>query len=151
MKVIIEYIICYFICALLGWIYEKIILEGSIQKVLDFNFCDDIILRKLYLCLPLINIYGLGGIILLFIKKNIILDNIFTFSLISGILLTIIECIGGKLCLMIHKDKLWDYSDHYMNFCDSFCSLKVFILWIIMSGIFFKSHNYLSKFYKIEK
>jgi uncharacterized membrane protein len=151
MKVIIEYIICFFICALFGWIYEKIILKRNIKKVLDLNFCDDIILKKLHLCLPLINIYGLGGVLLLFVKKNIILNNIFVFSLISGILLTILECIGGKICLMIHNDKLWDYSRDYMNFCDSFCSLRVFIIWIIMSVIFFKSYDYLSKFYKIEK
>jgi uncharacterized membrane protein len=142
MKVIIEYIICFFVCAFLGWLIE--------QSISNYEYCSDILLKKIKLCLPITLIYGLGGIILLFIKRNLILDNILKFSLVSGIMLTIIECIGGKLSKILTEKRLWNYKKHFMNFCDGYCSLQIFLSWIFLSGIFFKSHNYISTFYRIE-
>lgn len=133
-NIIEEYIIYFFVFSFIGFIFENCIGKYN-------SFCGDSTIKKLKLCLPLLTIYGFGGIILLFIKKNIIKNNVITFSIISGIILTLMECIGGQISLYINKSKTWDYSYLPFCFCDGYIALPVFFVWIIFSGIFFKVYD----------
>ena len=92
-----EYIIYFFIFCVLGWLWERFIMKNNEIS------CGDTIVRKIGACMPILLIYGFGGIFLLFIKRNVIKCNIITFALISGILLTLFECIGGQISFYINK------------------------------------------------
>ncbi len=137
-KNIIEYIIYFFIFSFIGWIFENIIIKYN-------HFCGDNIVKQFNICLPLLTIYGFGGIALLFIKKNIIKNNIILFSIISGIILSILECIGGKLSFYINKYKTWNYDEYPLPLCDGYVALPIFLLWTVFSVIFFKIYDKINK------
>jgi uncharacterized membrane protein len=129
-----EYLIYFFVFSFIGWIFENLIGKYN-------SFCGDNTIKKLKLCLPLLTIYGLGGMILLFIKKNIIKNNIISFSFVSGVILSVLECIAGQASLYINKRKTWNYNYLPITLCDGYVALPVFFVWIIFSGIFFKVHD----------
>ena len=133
MKNIKKYIIIFILGSLIGWLYEYFI--GK-QK----NTCGDTAIKKLELCLPLLTIYGMGGIILLYIKENFKFINIFTFSLIATIILTIFECICGKMAKYLYNLKEWDYclDKRDFCFCEGYISLLSFTLWYLFAMVFYK-------------
>jgi uncharacterized membrane protein len=130
----IEYILYFFVFSFIGWIFENLI-------GLRHHFCGDEIMGHCNICLPMLTIYGIGGITLLFIKKNMIKNNIIIFSIVSGIILTIVECICGQISSYINKRKTWNYDQFPLAICDGYVSLPVFLLWIIGSAIFFKLYD----------
>ncbi len=130
----IDYIIYFIVFSIIGWTWENLI--GKPQTI-----CGDTMMHKIKLCLPFLVIYGIGGNILLFIKKNIVKNNIIKFSIFSGILLTIMECIIGQISFKINKYKTWNYDKDPFHFCDGYVSLPVMIFWIIASSIFYVVHE----------
>jgi uncharacterized membrane protein len=131
----IEYIIYYIVFALIGWLFENIFIRKKNP------LCGDEFMNEIGVCLPLLTMYGLGGITLLFIKKNMIKDNIILFSIISGTILTVIECIGGQISELYTKNKRWNYSNYPLAMCNGYIALPVFILWSVSSAVFFKIHD----------
>ena len=132
-----DYIIYFFVFCIIGWLWERFIMKNNEIS------CGDTIVRKIGLCMPILIIYGFGGMLLLFIKrnivnKNIIKKNIITYSLISGLLLTLFECIGGQISFYINKYKTWNYDHHPLKTCSGYVSLPVFLFWILCAGIFYK-------------
>ncbi len=131
---IFEYIRYFLVFSFIGWIFENLIGKTN-------HFCGDTLMNSLHLCLPVLTIYGFGSIVLLFIKKNIIKNNIIFFSIMSGIVLSILECIGGKLSFIINKSKRWDYNYLPLPLCDGYVALPVFLFWVICSAVFFKIYE----------
>ncbi len=131
---IFEYIRYFLVFSFIGWIFENLIGKTN-------HFCGDTLMNSLNLCLPVLTIYGFGSIVLLFIKKNIIKNNIIFFSIMSGIVLSILECIGGKLSFIINKSKRWDYNYLPLPLCDGYVALPVFLFWVICSAVFFKIYE----------
>lgn len=86
-------------------------------------------------------VYGIGIIIVLIIDKFLKKFKLSRFKyllllfLISSILLTLIEYLGGILFKSLFNIVLWDYSNHKFNF-GKFISLKMVIIWGISSLLF---------------
>lgn len=86
-------------------------------------------------------IYGVGIIIVLIIDKFLKKFKLDRFKyllllfLISSILLTLIEYLGGILLKSLFNIVLWDYSNHKFNF-GKFISLEMMFVWGI-SSLFF--------------
>jgi uncharacterized membrane protein len=133
MKTIIKYLIIFILGSLVGWLYEYYVNK---QK----DSCGDTIFRKLHICVPLLTIYGLGAIILLYIKDNYKFTNIMSFSLIATFILSIFECISGKAAKYLYNVKEWDYTLDKKNICvcDGYLSLYSICLWFLVAILFYK-------------
>jgi len=131
---IIHYIIIYLIFGFIGYLWELCV---SDKKNIKLKLNGDTIISKiLKINIPFINIYGMGIVLLLLIHKYIKVNNLIGLSLISGFVLTYLECISGYASLIYNKRHNWNYKDQILPCCDNFISLDVAILWVICSFIF---------------
>lgn len=85
-------------------------------------------------------IYGFGGIILYAIWSvsitNILVIDLIILSLVSTIVLTGIEFIGGYIALKYYNNRLWDYSKYKYNYKGLICPLFS-LLWFVFSILFY--------------
>ena len=133
----------FFICAFIGWIYETgavFLLTGQltdrglffVQKKFSvyFNFLNNIpYVRSIPLIwgLPLIEIYGFGGcIIVLGIGK--IRINMWHLFFISILGLSFFELVSSYFCEFVLHQTYWDYSTEFMNFQGRIC-LRSSLVW----------------------
>ncbi len=130
-----KYIKYYIIFGFVGWILEYVQNPSTIAK------CGDTLITNAKLCIPFLNIYSTGAIILLLLKNKFNKKHIVELSIISGIILTLFECISGKLSLYINKKHTWNYKNRVFPLCDNFISIDVSVFWIICSFIFYKFIN----------
>lgn len=86
-------------------------------------------------------IYGIGSIIILIIYKCVNKLNSSRFSkfitlfILSSIILSCIESIGGYLIKILFNKELWNYTNHNFNI-GRYTSLEMIFIWGI-SSIFF--------------
>lgn len=90
---------------------------------------------------PLLPIYGFGGIILLYIASFNV--SIFYKTILATILLTIMECIGGLISYQINKEQTWRYTEGY-PFCFGYNSIFTSIVWMVSSLSFFITYDFVS-------
>lgn len=90
---------------------------------------------------PWTPVYGLGIIIIILINK--ILDK-YNFKLINkiivsfltyGIILSLIEYIGGISIELLFHNVFWDYSNHKFNI-GKYISIEMALLWGLVSSIY---------------
>ncbi len=126
-----NYILYYIIFGFVGWIIEFIYI--NLLNKQHISFCGDTITNYCNICIPFLNIYGLGAVLLVFLSRKYPKMSFFLFALIGGIYLTIMECIIGNISFTINKVKKWNYHSYL---CNGFISFDIFIYWIICSYIF---------------
>lgn len=86
-------------------------------------------------------IYGIGAIIILLLYKSIYKLNInkilkiFFLFLLSSIILSILESIGGYLIKFIFNTELWNYTNHKYNI-GKYTSLEMSLIWGLSSICF---------------
>ena len=140
-------IFSYFIsCAFIGWIFETafVLLQTGhmTQRGLLFinhepgqyfpfiNSIPIIANIPLFWGLPIIEIYGIGGCIIVLFFRN--LKNILAIFFVGLIVLTLLELSVSYFCeFAIHK-QYWDYSAEFLNFQGRIC-LRSSIAWGILS------------------
>jgi len=133
-KSILYYIIVYIIVGFIGWIWEYIYSGFTKDK------CGDSFIKNyLKICIPFLNIYAIGAIILILINK-IFSINVIYLSILAGLILSTYECISGYISKYINKGKReWDYrGKHFIPLCSGYTSVEVFIFWVISAIIFYK-------------
>lgn len=88
---------------------------------------------------PWIPVYGLGCCLIIFIMRFVFnrikvnrLSKIFLLFLISMIILSVLELLGGILVEAISGEVFWDYSDLKFNF-GHYIALEISLIWGIMS------------------
>lgn len=88
---------------------------------------------------PWIPVYGLGCCLIIFIMRFVFnrikvnrLSKIFLLFLISMIILSVLELLGGILVESISGEVFWDYSDLKFNF-GHYIALEISLIWGIMS------------------
>lgn len=86
---------------------------------------------------PFLLIYGFGGVIIWIITKYLIdkKTNILLIGFIDGVILTLVELIGGFICIGLFGHNLWSYSKDFLNFY-GIISLESFMLWIALGYVF---------------
>ncbi len=105
MNNIVKYIIIFILFSVIGFLYESIIGKQT-------NECGDSVMNMLNVCLPMLTIYGIGAIILVFLRDVFPDMHIVPLSIIGTILVTIMECIGGQFSLRYNSGhQTWNYSD----------------------------------------
>ena len=119
----------FFFFSFVGFIFEKIV-----------EFFPEMEFQSGFLNGPWIPIYGFGVLIILGISKFLKDKNltrkkeIILFFIISTILITILEFIGGHLVYFITGEHFWDYSWTRFNF-GRYISLEISLLWGILVTI----------------
>lgn len=131
-----EYLLVYLISGFSGWLIESI--YNNKRTVL----CSDTINRKyLGFCAPFLHLWALGGVVLLFISKQFPDVNILLLSVISGILLTVLEGISGMVSHKVNGYHTWNYDNHILPMIDGYVALDITIIWIIISFIFLQFYS----------
>lgn len=124
-----KYIIVFITFSIIGWLYEYLI-TGKRQ-------CFSLLKERFNICLPVLPIYGVGGIILLYIHLNYKDLSFIQRVLIASILINIIECLSGLLSLQINGHKTWNYYHHGISYCKGYISLITIIWWTFLITIFY--------------
>lgn len=126
--------------SILGFFYECII-----------NFIQDGRFSSGFMYGPWTPIYGIGVLIILYIYKKLKKYNkikrLIIMSIISMIVLTILEYITGNLIKLIFHTSFWDYSNYKFNY-GKFISLESSLIWMIGSIIIIFIHKKLKKYIK---
>lgn len=128
----LKYIVYYITFGFIGWIFEYVQNPPAISK------CGDTVITKSGFCIPFLNVYSVGVIILLLLRKIYNKKQIVELSLISAVILTLFECISGKISLHINKRHTWSYKNRFFPLCDNFIAFDVSLFWFICSFIFHK-------------
>lgn len=126
--------------SILGFFYECII-----------NFIQDGRFSSGFMYGPWTPIYGIGVLIILYIYKKLKKYNkikrLIIMSIISMIVLTLLEYITGNLIELIFHTSFWDYSNYKFNY-GKFISLESSLIWMIGSIIIIFIHKKLKKYIK---
>ena len=115
------------------------------------NFIQDGRFSSGFMYGPWTPIYGIGVLIILYIYKKLKKYNkikrLIIMSIISMIVLTLLEYITGNLIELIFHTSFWDYSNYKFNY-GKFISLKSSLIWMIGSIIIIFIHKKLKKYIK---
>lgn len=126
--------------SILGFFYECII-----------NFIQNGRFSSGFMYGPWTPIYGIGVLIILFIYKKLSkyskTKRLIIMSIISMIVLTILEYITGNLIELIFHTSFWDYSNYKFNY-GKFISLESSLIWMFGSIIIIFIHKKLKKYIK---
>ena len=123
----LQFVFIFYIGCTLGWIIELLFRRIENGKWVNPGF----------LIGPYLPIYGFGSCILTFIYllfKDSSLNPVL-IVLLMGILMTLIELIGGWIGLK-NNVRLWDYSDNWGNYKGLICPLYS-LIWTTISGIYY--------------
>jgi uncharacterized membrane protein len=118
--------------SIVGWIIEFLFRSIKKKRLINPGFMVGITLP----------IYGFGGLILYVLWSinitNILWLDIILITIISMILLSAIEYIGGYIALNYYNNRLWDYSNYKYNYKGLICPMFSMI-WGVFSIAFYFS------------
>ncbi len=137
--IIFKYLYMFMFCATFGWFLEVAYRSIKHKKLINPGFLEGP-------CLP---IYGAGGMVLFLMASidlsflpNMVLEVILRF-LMDAVAMTLIELIAGEMMLRIYHNRLWDYSNDFLNFKGLIC-LKFSFFWgLIGIGFYYLAFKFL--------
>ena len=107
----------------LSILFLKFIIFSMVGYVVEMIACaivDKKIANRGFFCGPIIPIFGVGGLLLVWILKPFY-DHVFLVILLSMIITTTIEYITAYILEKIFHNKWWDYSKEKFNFQGRIC------------------------------
>ncbi len=116
MELLYQYSWIFFTYAFLGWCTEVIYAAASTGKFTNRGFLNG----------PICPIYGIGGVILIYLLMPL-KSNLLLLFLASVAITSILEFITGYLLEKFFHQKWWDYSDYPFNI-KGYISLKFSLL-----------------------
>lgn len=129
MFIILEYAFLFFIGSLTGWILELFYRKIVHKKWVNPGFL-------IGPCLPIYG-FGLCGLHLIYdIATKFNFNNSLITILLMGVLMTLIELIGGLSFLKAGKIKLWDYSEKWGNYKGIICP-EFSITWTLVGALYY--------------
>jgi len=132
-ETIFEILFCLLACGIFGWTYETIMIviqEGVLtdRGILFISYLGDF---PIIWGLPFILIYGVGGAILIWVFKPLAKKPVLLF-IIGMVSMTTFEYLTALFCELVLNEKLWDYSDKFMNLHGRICLFSS-IMWGLLS------------------
>lgn len=132
---LIVWLLIFYIYCFLGWIVESTIVSLRSKKFVNRGF----------LRLPMLPIYGLGAVMILFVSLPI-KDNPIAIYFAGMVAATALEYIAAVLIENIFKIKYWDYTEDKFNFQGRIC-LECSLFWGVLSVVLtLFIHNPIEKF-----
>lgn len=121
----LKYVFLFFLGSSFGWLLELFYRRFKHKKWVNPGM----------LIGPYLPIYGFGVCIMTLIMDVFGSLNPIISIILIGILMTLIELIGG-LWLLKDNIKLWDYSDRWLNYKGVICPLFSFI-WTLLGCLYY--------------
>ena len=118
---IYQWFIFLYIYCFLGWCIESTIVSFENKKLINRGFLSG----------PLLPIYGLGAVLVLFITLPF-RNNLFAVYFVGMIAATILEYFTGWLMEIIFKVRYWDYSYYQIQYKGRIC-LVCSLFWGVLS------------------
>ena len=128
----IKYIIIFIIFSVLGWVYEYLVWNKSKPDGITKTF--------FHIDLPILPIYGLGAIVLLYIHNNFKTSSLLYKIIVASIAINIIECVGGLCSYKFYGYQTWRYNS---DLCYGYISIPTAIFWSFLCFIFFLCADFL--------
>lgn len=128
----IKYTLIFIIFSVLGWFYENKIIQKSATDTLLYKISG--------LKLPLLTIYGIGGVIITYLVKFIPQNKpieIIKYIILVTVIINLMECVVGQLSYEFNKYQTWNYHDMTLPMCNGYISLTTFLGWMLMITIIF--------------
>ena len=125
MVYLLKYLLIFTLASFLGWVIEFFYRSffGKAKKFVNPGFLNG----------PYLPMYGIGAIVLYVIST---LQLNFYLRLITiGVLMTLVEYIGGLISLKYYKVRLWDYRNEWLNYRGLIC-VKYSFFWVILGLLF---------------
>jgi uncharacterized membrane protein len=132
----------FFVCGLFGWCFETaavfaqtgsltrrglLFYAGSLGELFpSISVLSGLADLPLFWGLPIIVVYGLGGVLVPIIIKR--LSNPLAIFVLGAILATLLELLASYFCEIVLQRQLWEYSDRFLNFQGRVC-LRSSIAW----------------------
>lgn len=124
-----NYLQAYIVGGLLGIVSEIIISRGNHHCINNFT-------GKCLLSMSIFNLYGWGAVIVTYILKQYNMP-VWWLILSSTILISMMECVGGKLSNYVNNGKkTWNYPDSYIPVCNGYVSLLSSAYFAVMICVF---------------
>ncbi len=120
------YIIEFFIFSFIGWILDSGYRSIAKRKLINAGYFRG----------PICPIYGIGGLILVFLLQYFNFLHIFWSLIISSFSLIFLEYVGGIFSEKVLKVRLWDYSETTFNI-GGHIDLLHSAFWIILTVLFY--------------
>lgn len=130
LTLILVLIIVFLVFSFLGWVYETRLLKKSSKDTLLGGR------------VPLLTIYGLGGVVLLLLFITLPLP-LWGKILVATVVITLLECLGGQLSLRINGRHTWNYSNKWCPLCDNYVSIETSFYWLLGISVFYLLLNFL--------
>lgn len=111
----------FYIYCFLGWCVESAIVSFGQKRFVNRG----------YLTIPMLPIYGLGAVVVLFVSLPV-RDSIILVYILGAIAATILEYITGWLMETTLKVKYWDYTGERGNIKGRIC-IKSSLFWGVLS------------------
>lgn len=119
--------------AFIGWVFETsaVFLETWDLTDRGYLFISFIDGHRIYWGLPAIDMYGIGGVIIIVLleKYRNQYFKLFFYGMIS---MSIFEVIGSLWCEYVLHQIYWDYSNDFMNFYGRVC-IRTALAWGVLS------------------
>ena len=123
--VLLKYLLIFLVFANLGWIYEVMILNLNSKDTICKSFTD--------IPVPILSIYGFGGILIYLIYSNFKNLTFVQKVLLTTIIVNIMECVAGQISWRINGYKTWNYEGiSKCTLCDGYISLETIIWWTVL-------------------
>jgi len=152
-KIIYEILFCFIACGIIGWAFETtvVLVESGVLTDRGILFISHIGSFPIIWGLPFILIYGTGGAILIWGFKPLAKKPVLLFF-IGMIIMTLFEYLVAVFCELVLDQKLWDYTDKFMNFQGRICLVSS-IAWGVLSILSVKVFGpfFIRLYEKIEK
>jgi len=148
-----EIMFCFIACGIIGWAFETtvVLIESGVLTDRGILFISFIGNFPVIWGLPFILIYGIGGAVLIWGFKPLANKPVLLI-IISIVVMTLFEYFAAVFCEEVLGQKLWDYSNNFMNFQGRIC-LTSSIAWGVLSILAVKVLGpfFLNLYDKIEK
>jgi len=121
------YILYFIFFSMIGWILDSAYSSFDKKRFINSGYFWE---------LPLCPIYGFGGVALILLTQYLQGYPFIIAIIVSALMLTTLEYAGGIFCIVVLKERLWDYSHRKWNFHGH---IDVFhaICWVILTIIFY--------------
>jgi len=132
-ETIFEILFCFLACGIFGWLYETVFVLIQTGAMTDRGilFISTIGSFPIIWGLPFILIYGIGGAVLIWGFKPLANKPVLLF-IIGLVSMTVFEYLTALFCETVLHQKLWDYSDKFMNL-QGRISLFTSLMWGLLS------------------
>ena len=121
-KVIYEFLFCFVICGIVGWIWETVYVIIAFGDITDRGilFISSINGIPAIWGLPFILMYGVGGALMIWCFKPLASRPVLLFF-VAMLTMTIFEYLTSFIYEQIWHSLLWDYSRKFLNFQGRIC------------------------------